>query len=155
MNGRVSGFPDFLLAGRGAGETDGHGAVGYLPMAIAGFLEEARAAATRTFIPAADASVFGQDDVGAPAFLAWPKCMAAGQSLDSALAVLAVAASQALHVQSRERVPNRLADLLALVHNRVPPVEGDRVLGPEMQRLAGDLTARTFADDRVGQGVRA
>ena len=155
MNGRVSGFPDFLVAGRSAGETDGHGAVGYLPMAIAGFLEEARAAATRTFISAADASVFGQDDVSTPAFLAWSKCMAAGQSLDSALAVLAVAASQALHVLNRERVPNRLADLLSLVRSRVPPVHADRVLGPEMQRLAGDLTARTFADDHVGRGVAA
>ncbi len=155
MNGRVSGFPDFLLAGRSAGETDGHGAVGYLPMAIAGFLEEARAAATRTFISAADASVFGQDDVSTPAFLAWSKCMAAGQSLDSALAVLAVAASQALHVLNRERVPNRLADFLSLVRSRVPPVHADRVLGPEMQRLAGDLTARTFADDHVGRGVAA
>ena len=155
MNGRVSGFPDFLLAGRSAGETDGHGAVGYLPMAIAGFLEEARAAATRTFISAADASVFGQDDVSTPAFLAWSKCMAAGQSLDSALAVLAVAASQALHVLNRERVPNRLVDFLSLVRSRVPPVHADRVLGPEMQRLAGDLTARTFADDHVGRGVAA
>jgi len=155
MNGRVSGFPDFLLTGRGAGETDGHGAVGYLPMAIAGFLEEARAAATRTFIPAADASVFGQDDVGAPAFLAWPKCVAAGRALDAALAVLAVAASQALHVQNRERVPARLAGLLTLVRSRVPPVEGDRVLGPEMQRLADDLTARIFADDRAGRSAAA
>ena len=155
MNGRVSGFPDFLLTGRGAGETDGHGAVGYLPMAIAGFLEEARTAATRTLIPAADAGVFGQDDVSSPAFLAWPKCMAAGRSLDSALAVLAVAASQALHVLNRERVPNRLADLLSLVRSRVPPVRADRVLGPEMQRLADELTARTFADDHVGRGVGA
>ena len=155
MNGRVSGFPDFLLAGRSAGETDGHGAVGYLPMAIAGFLEEARAVATRTFISAADASVFGQDDVSTPAFLAWSKCMAAGQSIDSALAVLAVAASQALHVRKCERVPNRLADLLSLVRSRVPPVHADRVLGPEMQRLAGDLTARTFADDHAGRGVAA
>ena len=136
MNGRVSGFPDFLLAGRGAGETDGHGAVGYLPMAIAGFLEEARAAASPTFVSAADASVFGQDDVSTPAFLAWSKCMAAGRSLDSALAVLAVAASQALHVMNRDRVPDRLADLLSLVRGRVPPVDADRVLGPEMQRLA-------------------
>ena len=155
MNGRVSGFPDFLLAGRSAGETDGHGAVGYLPMAIAGFLEEARAAATRTFIPAADAGVFGQDDVSTPAFLAWSKCMAAGQSLDSALAALAVAASQALHVLERGRVPKRLAALLSLVRSRVPPVRADRVLGPEMQRLAGDLRTRIFADDHVGGGVAA
>ena len=35
LNGRVSGYPDFLLVARGSGETDGHGAVGYLPMAIA------------------------------------------------------------------------------------------------------------------------
>lgn len=43
-NGHVSGMPDFLLAERDGGITDGHGAVGYT-QAISGYLEEARAAA--------------------------------------------------------------------------------------------------------------
>src|SRR5262249_8644807 len=71
LNGRASGYPDSLLAARDVSESDGHGALGYLPMAIAGFVEEARAHAQRTPIPAMDASVFGQDDVAAPAYLAW------------------------------------------------------------------------------------
>ena len=40
------------------------GSVGYLPMAIAGFLEEARAAAARTFISTADAGVAMKVPVG-------------------------------------------------------------------------------------------
>jgi len=154
LNGRVSGCPDFLLTGRSPGESDGHGAVGYLPMAITGFLEEARSAASRTFIPASDASVFGQDDVSAPAFLAWPKTMAAGRSLDACLAVLAVTASQALHVTGRERVPDGLSDLLATTRDRVPPVEADRVLGPELGGLADHFEDTVLAED-LNRGERS
>jgi histidine ammonia-lyase len=145
LNGRASGFPDFLLAGRDVSESDGHGAVGYLPMAIAGFVEEARAAAQRSFIPAADASVFGQDDVAAPVFLAWPKQEKAGQALDRSLAVLAVAASQALHVTKRTIPGGPLLDLLQCVRDVVPPIEVDRVLGDELQALSEDLSARIYS----------
>jgi histidine ammonia-lyase len=144
LNGRVSGYPDFLLGEREVGESDGHGALGYLPMAIAGFVEEARAHAQRTPIPAMDASVFGQDDVAAPAFLAWPKAMKAGEALDRAVAVLAVTASQALHLNQREPGTERLRALLSTVRRAVPPVGADRVLGPELQILAETFTARVF-----------
>ena len=147
LNGHVSGYPDFLLSGRQTGESDGHGAVGYLPMAVVGFAEEARHAAQRTFIPGADASVFGQDDVAAPAFLAWPRAVAAGRCQDSALAVLAVAASQALHVTGRARIGAPLMPLLDAVRGFVPPVTSDRVLAPELQNLAHHL------HERVLQGV--
>jgi histidine ammonia-lyase len=150
LNGRASGYPDFLLSGRRIGEVDGHGAVGYLPMAIVGFMEEARNAASRTWIPAADASVFGQDDVGAPAFLAWPKTMKAGACLDACLAILAVTASQALAVTGRARVSQALTPLLEAVRARVAPVTDDRVLGPELQVLADHLTGRVFVEDRFG-----
>jgi len=149
LNGRASGYPDFLLSGRKVGEVDGHGAVGYLPMAIVGYMEEARSAASRTFIPAADASVFGQDDVTAPAFLAWPKTMKSGACLDACLAILAVASSQALFVTGRDRVPEALMSLLADVRRIVPPITDDRVLGPELGRLADHLTAEILAEDCV------
>jgi histidine ammonia-lyase len=145
LNGRASGFPDFLLPPREIGASDGHGALGYLPMALAGFVEEARALAQRTFIPAVDASVFGQDDVASPVFLAWPKEAKAGQILDRALAVLAVTASQALHLNARDDVGGTLGRLLDQVRRVVPPVEDDRVLGGELQQLSEIFTARIFA----------
>jgi histidine ammonia-lyase len=142
LNGRASGFPDFLLSGREVGESDGHGALGYLPMAIAGFVEEARALAQRSFIPAMDGSVFGQDDVASPAFLAWPKEAKAGITLDRALAVLAVTASQALHLNKRENLSPPLRALLRDIRAAVPVVAADRVLASELQSLAERFTRR-------------
>jgi histidine ammonia-lyase len=144
LNGRVSGFSDFLLGDRDAAESDGHGALGYLPMAIAGFVEEIRGLAQRSFIPAVDASVFGQDDVASPVFLAWPKEARAGQTLDRALAVLAVAASQALHLTGRHPSSGPLRNLLGKVREIVPPVAADRVLGPELQALSAYFGVSVF-----------
>ena len=144
LNGRVSGLPDFLLVGRDGGNTDGHGALGYIPMAIVGFLEEARSAASRTFTPPSDMSVFGQDNVASTAFLAWPKQEAAGRSLDACLACLAVVASQALHVRGTSARNPALADLLATTRSHVPIVAGDRVLGPEIGALCQVLRTRIY-----------
>lgn len=144
LNGRVSGFSDFLLGDRDAAESDGHGALGYLPMAIAGFVEEARGLAQRSFIPAVDASVFGQDDVASPVFLAWPKEAKAGQTLERALAVLAVVASQALHLTGRHPANGPLRNLLGKVREIVPPVTVDRVLGPELQALSAFFDVSVF-----------
>lgn len=144
LNGRVSGFSDFLLGDRDPSQSDGHGALGYLPMAIAGFVEEARALAQRTFIPAVDASIFGQDDVAAPAFLAWPKEAKAGQTLDRALAVLAVVASQALQLTDRHPPFGPLRNLLQIVRETIPPVSADRVLGGELHTLSERFTVSVF-----------
>ena len=144
LNGRVSGFSDFLLGDRDPSESDGHGALGYLPMAIAGFVEEARALAQRSFIPAVDASVFGQDDVASPVFLAWPKADKAGETLDRTLAVLAVVASQALHLAERHPPPGPLRNLLGKVRETVPVVTVDRVLGPEIQALSAYFGVSVF-----------
>ncbi|GAB2179114.1 aromatic amino acid lyase [Dongia sp. agr-C8] len=144
LNGRVSGYSDFLLGDRDPSESDGHGALGYLPMAIAGFVEEARALAQRSFIPAVDASVFGQDDVASPVFLAWPKAERAGETLDRALAVLAVVASQALHLTNRTPQSGALRNLLGKVRENVPVVTNDRVLGPQLHALSGYFGVSIF-----------
>ena len=142
--GRVSHLPDLLLVGREASDADGHGHIGYVPMAVTGYLEQAKAAAQRTFIPGSESAGAGQDDVASPVFLAWAKEERAGRCLEAALAMLAVVASQALHATQRQ-APPALHAFLAGLRAIVPPVEEDRVLGPELNRLADDFTAHVFA----------
>ncbi|MGK9235056.1 aromatic amino acid ammonia-lyase [Inquilinus limosus] len=144
LAGRVSHLPDLLMVGRDPADSDGHGSLGYVPMAVTGYLEQAKAAAQRTFLPGTEAAGAGQDDVAAPAFLAWAKEERAGRCLDAALAMLAVIASQALHVTGRA-APPPLRPLIDEVRSLVPPVEEDRVLGPELGRLAERFTQRVFA----------
>jgi histidine ammonia-lyase len=142
--GRVSHLPDLLLVDRDPSDADGHGNIGYVPMAVTGYLEQARAAAQRTFIPGSESAGAGQDDVAAPAFLAYAKEAKAGRCLDAALAMLAVMASQALHVTQRSALP-ALRDFVGSLRSIVPPVSTDRVLGPELGALAGDFTRRVFS----------
>ncbi|WP_026872662.1 aromatic amino acid lyase [Inquilinus limosus] len=144
LAGRVSHLPDLLMVGRDPADSDGHGSLGYVPMAVTGYLEQAKAAAQRTFLPGTEAAGAGQDDVAAPAFLAWAKEERAGRCLDAALAMLAVIASQALQVTGRA-APPPLRPLIDEVRSLVPPVEEDRVLGPELGRLAERFTQRVFA----------
>jgi histidine ammonia-lyase len=113
-------------------------------MAVTGYLEEAKAAAQRTFIPGSESAGAGQDDVASPVFLAWAKEARAGRCFDAALAGLAAVASQALHVTEREPPPP-LRGFVAALRELVPPVGADRLLGPELERLADSFTARVFA----------
>jgi histidine ammonia-lyase len=142
LDGPVSQLPDLLVVGREPGTSDGHGHIGYVPMVISGYVEQARAAAQRTFIPGNDFG--GQDDVGVPAFMAWDKERRSGLCLDASLAMLAAVASQALYATNRE-APAELAPLLAWVRGFVPPLTVDRVLGPELQRLCAAITAQIFS----------
>ncbi len=145
--GRVSHLPDLLLVDRDPSDADGHGNIGYVPMAITGYLEQAKAAAQRTFIPGSESAGSGQDDVASPVFLAYAKEATAGRCLDAALAMLAVMASQALHVTKRQAPPalsNFVKDLRAIV----APVTADRLLGPELDRAAQEFTRRVFASDK-------
>jgi histidine ammonia-lyase len=146
LNGRVSLLPDLLLVDRLPGESDGHGALGYVPMAVIGYLEQAKAAAQRTFIPGSESAGSGQDDVASPVFLAWSKEECAGKCFDATLAMLAVVASQALYATDRAG-PAPLRQFIAALRSIVPPVDDDRVLGPELQRLAAWFTARVFSRD--------
>jgi histidine ammonia-lyase len=142
LDGQASKLPDLLMIDRHPSESDGHGSVGYIPMAMTGYLEQARNAAQRTFIPGTESAGAGQDDVTAPAFLAWVKHDQAGRCLDASLAMLAVLASQALHVADRQ-APLPLRTFLQEVRSIVRPVEADRVLGPELARLTERFTKET------------
>jgi histidine ammonia-lyase len=146
LSGHVSQLPDLLLVGREPGQSDGHGNVGYVPMAANGYIEQAKSAAQRTFIPSSDGGN-GQDDVAAPAFLAWTKEAQAGRCLDASLAMLAVMASQALYVTGRA-APPALEEFLELVRGHVAPVDEDRILGPELARLTEAITAKIFMPER-------
>jgi len=144
LNGAVSHLPDQLLVGRRPGQSDGRGNVGYIPMAANAFIEQAKGAAQRTFIPANDSTANGQDDVATPCFLAWSKEARAGRCLDASLAMLAVVASQALFVTDRE-APPALREFVELVRSHVAPVVEDRILGPELNQLTEAITAKIFA----------
>ncbi|MGX5846869.1 aromatic amino acid lyase [Mesorhizobium sp. PL10] len=143
LNGKVSLLPDLLMAGRHWADSDGHGNVGYVPMAITGYLEQAKLAAQRTFIPGTESAGAGQDDVATTAFFAWTKEATAGRCLDAAMAMLAMIASQALYVTERA-APPALQGFVADIRKVVPPVEADRVLGPELAKLAEWFTGQVF-----------
>jgi len=153
LNGPVSHLPDQLLVGRRPGQSDGRGNVGYIPMAANGYIEQAKGAAQRTFIPSSDSYASGQDDVATPCFLAWSKEARAGRCLDASLAMLAVVASQALFVTGRE-APLPLQPFMELIRAHVAPVVEDRLLGPELNRLSEAITAKVFSPsesiDRCG-----
>jgi histidine ammonia-lyase len=144
LNGQVSHLPDQLLIGREPGQSDGRGNIGYVPMAANGYIEQAKGAAQRTFIPGNDSNASGQDDVATPAFLAWGKEARTARCLDASLAMLAVIASQALFVTDRE-APRPLRNFLELIRHYVPPVVEDRILGPELGKLADAITGKVFA----------
>lgn len=78
-------------------------------------------------------------------FLAWTKEARAGRCLDAAMAMLAVIASQALHVTKRV-APPALQSFVADIRSIVPPVGGDRVLGPELANLAELFTGQVFEE---------
>jgi histidine ammonia-lyase len=145
LNGQVSHLPDQLLVGRKPGQSDGRGNIGYVTMAANGYIELAKGAAQRTFIPGSDSGA-GQDDVATPGFLAWSKEARAGRCLDASLAMLAVVASQALYVTDRE-APPPLRGFMELIRTYVAPVVDDRILGPELGQLANAITAKIFAPD--------
>lgn len=145
LNGKVSLLPDLLMTGRHWADSDGHGNVGYVPMAITGYLEQAKLAAQRTFIPGTESAGAGQDDVATTVFFAWTKEATAGRCVDAAMAMLAMIASQALHVTGRE-APPALQSFVADIRRIVPPVGDDRVLGPDLAKLAEWLTRQVFEE---------
>jgi len=153
LTGKVSHLPDLLMVGRDPADSDGHGNVGYVPMAITGYLEEAKTWAQRTFIPGTESAGAGQDDVAATAFAAWKKEMRAGRCFDAALAGLLVIASQAFYVTDRDP-PEPLAGFVRRVREIVPPVDADRVLGPELRTLAAYVTSQVFEEGEESISLR-
>ena len=142
LDGKVPLLPDLLITERHWADSDDPGNVGYVPMAITGYLEQAKLAAQRTFIPGTELVGAGQD-VATTAFFAWTKEATAGRCLDAAMAMLAMIASQARHV-TEHTAPPALQALVGDVRDIVPPVEADRVLGPELAKLAEFFTRQVF-----------
>ena len=144
LNGTVSHLPNLLMVGRPPSDSDGHGSLGYVPMASTGYLEQAKLAAQRTFIPGTESAGAGQDDVATTAFIAWRKEETAGRCLDACLATLSAIASQAFYVTDR-RAPPRLQPFLEEIRTFLPPVDDDRVLGPDLERLTKHFNAVVFS----------
>jgi histidine ammonia-lyase len=104
---------------------------------LAGLVDEARAAAMPTLLPAAVNDP--QDDVSSPVFSAYRRQARAAECLDAALAVLAAEASQALSTCGRRPAPP-LQHLLGTIRAIFPAVAGKpRDLGPRAERLVAAL----------------
>ncbi len=142
LDGKVSKLPDHL-------RRDDEGYIGCLGFTAVAFAEQARHAAQRTFLPGSEGGGFGQNDVPAPTFLAWAKEAEAGRCLDSALACLAVIASQAFHATERQ-APPRLRPLLDEVRERFPVMTEQRAPGPEAGAVREMITAKVFAGAGAG-----
>src|SRR5262245_21977376 len=113
------------------------GAATGLEPVLSGLVEEARAAAAPTLLPAAVNDA--QDDVSSPVLSAHRRQARAAECLDGALAVLAAEAGQALLRAGRQ--PARpLQNLLEGVRATFPPVGGSpRDLGSHVGDLAAAL----------------
>jgi histidine ammonia-lyase len=145
LDGKVSRLPVYLMTGEG-------GYIGCLGFTAAGFAEQARQAAQRSFLPGSEGGGFGQNDVAVPSFHSWRKEAEAGRCLEAGLACLAVIASQAFHVTARS-APPRLRPLLETIREIFPPLEGPRAPGPDAEGIWRMITAKVFEHDRVSGGI--
>lgn len=145
LDGKVSRLPVYLMTGEG-------GYIGCLGFTAAGFAEQARQAAQRSFLPGSEGGGFGQNDVAVPSFHSWRKEAEAGRCLEAGLACLAVIASQAFHVTARS-APPRLRPLLETIREIFPPLEGPRAPGPDAEGVWRMITAKVFEHDRVSGGI--
>jgi histidine ammonia-lyase len=124
----------------------GFGATNLFGWVVTGYVEAARAAAAPALMP--PVVVDTQNDLSTATSLAHDRQRRAAGALDGALAILALAASQALFATGRQAAPH-LADLVAGVRSVFPPLESPRGrdLGAEAGRLAevfhaGSVTGR-------------
>ncbi|HKY94971.1 MAG TPA: aromatic amino acid lyase [Kiloniellales bacterium] len=134
MNASVSLLPAGLK-GRG----DGY--LGSLAFASAGFTEQARLAAQRTFLPGMESGGYGQNDVPVPYFHSWRHDVEAGRAFVNALALLAAISSQAFYVTQRQP-PKKLAGFVEEIRTVFEPVDGPRMLGYDAEALAERFNER-------------
>jgi histidine ammonia-lyase len=136
MHSPASGLPHLLapagfIAGASGGATNLFGWV------ATGLVEEARALAAPTLLPATVNDT--QNDIASPSFGAYRSQHRAAECLDSVLAILALVSSQALFATSRDPAPP-LAGLLNGIRSVFPPVETERAgQGTQAGELAGIL----------------
>ncbi len=133
-----------MALGPDAMEKPGRGYLGCLPMAAAGYAEEARGLAVATLLPGSESGGFGANDVASPVFLSWSKQERAGILLESALAALGPICVRALEATDR-KAPAPLRDIVALVRQYVPDCEDAKALGPSTGALADQLRAQVYA----------
>ena len=136
MNASVSLLPAGLK-----GKGDGY--MGGLAFASAGFAEQARLAAQRTFLPGMESGGYGQNDVPVQYFLSWRKEVEAGWAFQNTLALLAAVSSQALYVTDRP-APKHLKDLVEEIRTLLPPVDEARVLGEDAAALGERFDAKVY-----------
>jgi histidine ammonia-lyase len=113
--------------------------------ALGSLIDEARAAALPTLLPAAVNDP--QDDVSSPVFSAYRRQAAAAECLDGALAVLAAEASQVLFRTGRQPA-SRLRDLLESIRAIVAAVNP-----PDPGAAAEDLAAALTRSAVTGAGL--
>ncbi|MEP7024736.1 MAG: aromatic amino acid lyase [Actinomycetota bacterium] len=122
MHSPASGLPHLLapagyIAGASGGATNIYGWV------ATGLVEEARALAAPTLLPATINDT--QNDIASPSFGAYRSQGRAAECLDSVLAILALVSSQALFVTGHHPAPP-LAELLNGIRSVFPPIESER-----------------------------
>lgn len=143
LDGRYSLLPDQLH-----GSEEGY--IGIIGFVQVGYAEQARRAAQRTFLPGSEAGGFGQNDVAPLTGLAWRAQDEAGRCLDAALAMLAVIASQALHVTGRDATP-ALQTMLDRIRTIFPPVTGPRIYADQLAALTAGFQDNIYD---VAEAVR-
>jgi histidine ammonia-lyase len=134
MHSATSGLPH-LLAPPGFIPGASGGATNLFGWVATGLVEEARALAAPTLLPATINDT--QNDIATPTFGAYRSQDRAAECLDSVLAILALVSSQALFATSR-LPPPPLAGLLNGIRSVFPPIETERE-GQGAQ--AGELAA--------------
>jgi histidine ammonia-lyase len=136
MHSSTSGLPHLLApAGFVAGASGG--ATNLFGWVATGLVEEARALAAPTLLPASIND--SQNDVASPIFGAYRSERRAAECLDGVLAILALVSSQALFAAGRRPAPP-LAELLDGVRSAFPPVASERAdQGTEAGNLAAVL----------------
>ena len=122
MHSATSGLPH-LLAPAGFIPGASGGATNLFGWVATGLVEEARALAAPTLLPATINDT--QNDIATPTFGAYRSQHRAAECLDSVLAILALVSSQALSVTSRHPAPP-LAGLLNGIRSVFPPVQTER-----------------------------
>ncbi len=108
-------------------------------MVIAGFCEEASAAAQPTLLVRSGP---GQNDVGSPSFLAWRRAEAAGAALDACLAILLTLSTRLLEADGRS-APEPLRPRVQQVSSRFPDAEHPYSDG--ISEVASALAAEIYA----------
>ena len=139
LDGRYSLLPDQLQAADEA-------YIGIMGFAHVGYVEQAKRAAQRTFLPGSEAGGFGQNDVAPMTGLAWKAQEEAGRCLEASLAMLSAVASQALHMTERT-APPALAATLETIRRHFPPMTASRVLGSDLNSLAHAFRDEIYAGD--------